>query len=194
MLPEYFAVIGAIIASLGGIYYLYETITGKAKPNRVTWVLWGVFPMITFAAQRSQGVSSISWASFVAGLTPILVVAASFYAKDAYWKTKPIDFACMTLGIIGMLLWAITNSPNIAILFSIFADAAAAFPTILKSYKNPETESWIAYSLSALGFGVGLFSIHSWNFQNYAFLSYLFAINGLLSILSSQHKVLNQTE
>lgn len=55
MLPEYFAIIGAIIGSLGGFYYLYETIVGKAQPNRVTWLLWGIFPMVIFVAQRAQG-------------------------------------------------------------------------------------------------------------------------------------------
>jgi hypothetical protein len=52
MLPEYCAIIGAIIGSLGGFYYLYETIAGKAQPNRITWLLWGIFPMVIFAAQR----------------------------------------------------------------------------------------------------------------------------------------------
>ncbi|MGB4956878.1 MAG: hypothetical protein WBO49_00330, partial [Candidatus Saccharimonas sp.] len=87
MIPEYFAIIGAVIASLGGLYYLYETIVGKAKPNRVTWLLWGLFPMITFVAQRSQGVEGLSWATFAAGFTPLLVVIASFFNKKAYWKT-----------------------------------------------------------------------------------------------------------
>ena len=83
MLPEYFAIIGAVIGSIGGLYYLHETIIGKAKPNRVTWLLWGLFPMIIFAAQRAQGVEGLSWASFAAGFTPILILLASFLNKEA---------------------------------------------------------------------------------------------------------------
>lgn len=59
MIPGYFAIVGAVIASLGGLYYLYETITGKSKPNRVSWLLWGVMPMIIFVAQRVQGVEGL---------------------------------------------------------------------------------------------------------------------------------------
>lgn len=84
MLPEYFAIIGAVIGSLGGLYYLYDTITGKAQPNRVTWLLWGIFPLIIFVAQRAQGIESISWTSLVAGLVPLLIVAASFFNTKAY--------------------------------------------------------------------------------------------------------------
>lgn len=184
MLPEYFVIVGAVLNSIGGLYYLYETITGKAKPNRITWILWGIFPLITFAAQRSQGVEAISLVSLASGLTPLLIVAVSFFNKRAYWKTRPLDYWCMSVGFIGIILWALTDNANLAIGFSIFADAAAAIPTILKAYKHPETESWIAFAIGTLGFAVSLLAIHSWTFENYAFVSYLFILNGLVAILA----------
>jgi hypothetical protein len=186
MLPEYFAIIGAVIASLGGIYYLYETILGKSKPNRITWFLWGLFPMIVFVAQRAQGVDGLSWASFVAGFTPFLVVTASFFSKKAYWKTQPVDYILMFAGILGIILWAITSKADIAILFALIADLCAAIPTIIKCYTHPDTETWIAYGISTLGFGVGVLAIPDFSFKNTAFISYLFLVNGLMALLSSR--------
>ncbi len=186
MLPEYFAVVGAVIASVGGVYYLYETILGKTKPNRVTWILWGLFPMIVFIAQRAQGVNGLSWASFVAGFTPFLVFAASFLNKKAYWKTKPVDYALMAAGILGIILWGLTSNANLAILFALLADLFAAIPTIIKCYTDPETESWIAYGISSFGFGLGVLSIHGFSFKNAAFIIYLFVVNGLMAILASR--------
>jgi hypothetical protein len=184
MLPEYFAIIGAVIASGGGLYYLYETIRGKAKPNRVTWLLWGILPMITFVAQRVQGVEGLSWPSFVAGFTPFLVVAASFLNRKAYWKTKPLDYALMGAAIIGIILWIVTKEPNLAILFTLLADLLASIPTIIKSLKHPETESWVAYAISTVGFGIAVLSIHAFNFQNSAFVIYLFTVQALLTVLT----------
>ena len=184
MLPEYFAIIGAVIASGGGIYYLYETIKGTAQPNRVTWLLWGILPMITFIAQRVQGVEGLSWPSFVAGFTPFLVVAASFLNKKAYWKTQPLDYALMGSAIIGIILWIVTKEPNVAILFTILADLLASMPTIIKSFRRPETESWIAYAISTLGFGIAVLSIHSFNFQDSAFVIYLFGVQAILTMLT----------
>lgn len=186
MIPEYFAIIGAVIASLGGLYYLYETIVGKAKPNRVTWLLWGLFPMITFVAQRSQGVEGLSWATFAAGFTPLLVVIASFFNKKAYWKTKASDYYLMAAAVLGIVLWAVTDNPNLAILFSLVADFLAGLPTLIKSYKHPETESWIAYAISTLGFGIGVMAIHVYTFENYAFLIYLLIMNGLLAAFAAR--------
>jgi len=193
MIPEYFAVIGAIVASLGGLYYLYDTITGKAKPNRVTWLLWGSFPMIVFVAQRAQGVDALAWASFVAGLTAFLILGASFMNKKAYWKTETRDYYLMAAAIAGIILWLVSDSPNLAILFALLADLFAGLPTIIKAYKHPETESWIAYVISTLGFGTGVLAIHDFTFENYAFIGYLFLMNGLLAVLAVRPKLATPT-
>ena len=184
MIPENYAVLGALVASLGGFYYLYETIKGTAKPNRVTWLLWAIFPMITFFAQQSNGVGLISWVSFVSGFTPILVLIASFFNKKAYWKTTNIDYACLVAAIVGISLWAITDNANLAILFSIIADLFAAAPTLIKSFKYPESESWIAYGLSTIGFTFSIFTVQAWTFDNYAFIIYLALVNGAMAVLS----------
>ena len=184
MLPGYFAVIGALIASAGGFYYLYETIRGKTQPNRITWLLWGLLPMITFVAQRVQGVEGLSWVSFAAGFTPLLVVAASFLNKKAYWKTQPLHYALMGAALLGIILWAITKEPNLAILFALLADIFASIPTIIKSLKHPETESWVAYAISSVGFGVAILAVPVFNFQNSAFVIYLFSVQIILTVLT----------
>lgn len=184
MIPDYFAVIGAVLGSLGGFYYLVETAVGKVQPNRVTWLLWGLFPMIVFIAQRVQGVQNLSWATFAAGFTPLLIVLASFINKKAYWKTEPRDYRLMAAATVGLILWAITKEPNLAILFSLVADFLASLPTVIKAYKHPETESWLAYAISAVGFGVGVLAIQTFTFENYAFISYIFLINALLAFFA----------
>lgn len=189
MIPESFAIVGAATASLGGFYYLYETIRGKAKPNRVSWLLWGLFPMIIFAAQKVQGVQGVSWLTFAAGFTPLLIVAASFFNKNAYWKTEPRDYALMAAAIAGILAWLITDGPNLAILFVLLADLCAGIPTLIKAFKYPETESWTAYAISAIGFGIGILAIQTFDFQNSAFAIYLFLMEGSLAILSTRRRI-----
>lgn len=184
MLPEYFAIISAIVASLGGLYYAYETITGKTQPNRVTWLLWGFFPMITFVAQRVQGVQGLSWVTFAAGFTPFLILLASFLNKKAYWRTRKEDYYIMGAAVVGLILWMVTDDPNLAIVFAIVADFLAGLPTLIKAYKHPETESWFAYAICMLGLGVGVLAIQSYVFENYAFIIYLCVMNGSLAILS----------
>ena len=186
MLPEPWAIVGALIGSLGGCYYLAETLLGRAQPNRITWLLWGIFPMVIFVAQRAQGVAGVSWASFVAGLTPLLVVAASFFNRNAYWKTEPRDYGLMAAAVLGLLLWALTDEPNLALLFSLLADGLASVPTLLKAYRHPHSESWVAYAVSAVGFGLSLLSVQVHTFESTTFVAYLFLLNGTLAALASR--------
>lgn len=186
MLPEYFAILGAILGSLGGFYYLYETLLGRTQPNRITWLLWGIFPMVIFAAQRAQGVAGVSWASFVAGFTPFLIIAASFFNRKAYWRSEPRDYYLMAAAIVGIALWAVTDSPNLALLFSLLADILAGLPTLIKAYRHPESESWVAYAISTLGFGISLLSVQVHNLENTAFVAYVFLLNGALAVLASR--------
>jgi hypothetical protein len=193
MLPESCAIIGAIIGSLGGLYYLYETLAGKAQPNRITWLLWGIFPLVIFAAQRVQGIKGLAWTSFAAGFTPLLIVAGSFFNKRAYWKSEPRDFYLMAAAILGIILWAVTDQSNLAILFSLLADMLAGIPTLIKSYRHPHSESWIAYAISASGFGIGLLSVQTHTFENTAFVAYVFILNGTCAVLASRGRKHEQT-
>ncbi|MCA9955534.1 MAG: hypothetical protein KC434_12480 [Anaerolineales bacterium] len=186
MIPDYFAIIGAVLGSLGGFYYLYETAVGRVQPNRVTWLLWGLFPMIIFVAQRVQGVENLSWATFAAGFNPLLIVLVSFINKKAYWKSEPRDYLLMAAATVGLILWAITREPNLAIIFSLIADLFAGLPTVIKAYKYLETESWLAYAISAVGFGVGVLAIQTFTFENYAFIAYIFILNALLAIFAAR--------
>lgn len=184
MIPEYFAIIGAVIASLGGLYYLFETIMGRTKPNRVTWLLWGLFPMIIFIAQRVQGVNSLSWATFTAGAGPLLVFTASIFNKKAYWKTELKDYILMIAALAGLFLWGITKEPNLAIFFSLTADLLAGVPTLIKAWKHPESESWPAFGISTVGFTLTFLSVSTYNFENLAFVTYLVLINAVITLLA----------
>jgi hypothetical protein len=186
MLPEYFAIVGAVVGSLGGFYYLFDTIVGRAQPNRITWLLWGIFPMVIFVAQRAQGVEGLSWTSFVAGFTPLLIVAASFFNPKAYWRSEPRDYYLMAAAVAGIVLWAVTDNPNLALLFSLLADMLAGVPTLLKCYRHPESESWVAYAISTFGFGISLLSVQTYDFENTAFVTYIFIINGAFALLASR--------
>jgi len=69
----------------------------------------------------------------------------------------------------------------IAIFFALLADLFAAIPTIIKCYKHPETESWVAYGLGFIGFTMSMLTVEVWTFENYAFIVYLSIVNGLMA-------------
>lgn len=50
MLNENFVYVGVVLSFLGGLSYLIDTLKGKAKPNKVSWFVWALAPLIAFWA------------------------------------------------------------------------------------------------------------------------------------------------
>jgi len=183
MLNPNFVIVGVIIQFLGGLSYLIDTIKGKIQPNKVSWLLWSIAPLVAFAAEITQGVGVQSLATFITGFVPLLVFTSSFVNKKAHWEIKRFDLFCGALSFIGIALWYVTKVGNIAIFFSILADGLAAVPTIVKSYHEPETESDIVYLFGIVNAGIALLVIKNWNFQNYGFPLYLLIVQIILVAL-----------
>jgi hypothetical protein len=83
MLNQNFVIIGALIGAAGSLAYLVDTVKGKIKPNRVSFLLWSIAPFIAFAAQIAQGVGLESLMTFSTGFLPLTVFIASFVNKKA---------------------------------------------------------------------------------------------------------------
>ena len=180
MLNQNFIILGTLIGAVGSLAYLIDTVKGKVKPNRVSFLLWSIAPFIAFAAQIKQGVGLESLMTFSTGFLPFTVFIASFVNKKAEWKITKFDLICGVLSIVGLILWLVTKVGNIAITFSILADALAAVPTLVKAYRYPDTE--IAWPWIATVFGVvlTLLTLNRLTFANSAFIIYILIVNTLI--------------
>jgi len=183
MIDERWVILGALINFAGGLSYVIATVRGEAKPNRVTWFIWALAPLIAFAAQVKQGVGIQSLLTFMVGFGPLMVFLASFVNKKAEWKLGHLDYICGGLSIIGLVLWQLTGVGNLAISFSILSDGLAGVPTIVKSYRFPETENHWAYTAAWISAFITLLTIEKWNFEHYGFPLYILAITSVFVLL-----------
>ncbi len=184
MINENFVFLGAAIFAFGSIGYFLDTLKGKVKPNRVTWFIWSLAPLIAFTAQLQQGVGiHQALLTFTVGFIPLIIFIASFINKKAYWKIGKLDIICGVLALVGLFLWYITGTGSVAIFFSIIADLLAALPTVIKSYKFPETENYFLYFSNAISAGITLLTIKVWNFETFGFSLYIFSLTSILAVL-----------
>jgi hypothetical protein len=181
MLHPYFAVLGAGINLLGSAGYIWDTLKGRTKPNRVSWGLWAVSPLVAFAAELTQGVKLQSLMTLSSGLVPLAVFVVSFADRKAYWKIKRFDWYCAGLSVLSLVMWLITGEGNIAILFAIGADVLACVPTLAKSYTDPQTESASAFVAGTVASALTLLTISDWTFAHYAFPAYLLVANAAIA-------------
>ena len=174
MISPQFAWVAAVLPLAGFASYIRDTLRGRSQPNRVSWFLWGLAPLIAFAAEIVEGASPrIALVTFSLGCGSLLVVVASFANRNAYWRLTLFDFACGGLSLLALILWLITGKGNLAITLTILADALAAMPTIAKSYSDPESESVTTYACSCAASVIALLAIQDWRFANYGFPLYV---------------------
>ncbi len=176
MLDERFVFLGAALGSLGSLSYLIATIKGRARPNRITFFFWALAPLIAFTAELTEGVRIQSIMTLMVGLSPLAIFLASFVNPKSEWRLTRFDVGCGVLALVGTMLWALTRSGNLAILFSIAADGFAAIPTVVKSYNHPESENRWLYFASAINAGVTLLTVREWSFAFYGFPAYILGV------------------
>lgn len=186
---KYLVFAGVIVQLIGVSFYIKATLNGSTKPNRVTWLLWSIAPLIAASAAFSDGVRLSAVPVFMSGFGPLLVFLASFVNKNSYWKLEKFDYLCGFFSIIALLLWWITKNPVVAIIFAIISDFFAAIPTLIKSWKYPETETVSVFICAIFNALTSFVAIKMWNFTSLAFPIYLFFINIFMSILILRKKI-----
>jgi hypothetical protein len=174
---EYLVIIAAVASLLASFVYIRSMFVGGTKPNRISWLMWAIAPLIATAAALSNGVGWAVLPVFMAGFSPFLIFTASFFAKKAYWKLSNFDYVCGVLSGFALIMWWLTKDPNVAIVFAIASDALASIPTLTKAWKNPETESVWPFIIGVFGAASSLAVATLWSFSEYAFPSYLIIVN-----------------
>jgi len=185
MIDPRFAILGALITFSGCAVYAVQTVRGRTQPNRVTWAMWTVAPLVAFAAELTEHVGLDALMTFAVGFGPLLVVGASFLDPKAYARLTRLDLACGGLSVLALVGWAVTGRGNVAICLSILADLFAATPTVRKAYREPHTESVAAFLADIVGAVITLLTIRAgaWGFASAAFPAYILVGASTIAVL-----------
>jgi len=177
---EYVVFVAAFATLFATFVYVRSMLKGGAKPNRVSWLMWSIAPFIATAAAISNGVGWAALPVFMSGFSPFLIFTASFVSKKAHWTLASFDYVCGLLSGLALVLWYVTEDPNVAITFAIVSDGLASIPTLTKGWKHPETESAWPFMVGAFNASTSFWAFTMWTFSAYAFPAYLIVINILL--------------
>src|SRR5271154_3715511 len=177
----FLAIAGSVINFVACLGYVRAILKGEASPNRVTWALWALVPLIAGVAQLRAGVGISTLVVLSVGTGPAFVVLASFVRHTGSWRLGPFDYVCGVCALAALALWALTGDPVIAIVLSILGDFAAALPTLRKAWLEPATENRSTYLISFAGMILGIFSVEQPTFAAYAFNAYLVAMSSALA-------------
>jgi hypothetical protein len=161
------AILGGVLLVLGSLSCLLGVLRNEVKPNRVSWAIWTVPPTVCFAAQVHARVGPASALTLAIAISSLLVLLATFLNQHGYAKMGPLDWYCALLAAVSTLLWVVTREPDFTVVMLVAIDWLGALPTLVKAYRDPQSESRVTFLLFALGAGVTLATIHNWTLLNY---------------------------
>jgi hypothetical protein len=182
VLDVHFVLVGVAAGIVGQVAYTRDTLRGAAQPNRITYLLWGVAPLIAFAVEAADGVGLRSLMALTAGVGPLVILAASFAKNAGVWRVGTFDYVCGALSVAGTLGWLLTRHGIVALAAAIAADAVAAVPTVVKSWRYPSSESGGVYVGGLINAACTLLTVDHMTASQVAFPAYIFVV-GLVPVI-----------
>lgn len=189
-MSQYVVILGAALQLAGTWSYVRDTLRGDTRPNRMTWLMWAIAPLIAAAASLASGVSWAVLPVFMSGFGPLVVLLASFANRKSYWKLERFDYVCGAFSLVALALWWVTRLPDVAIACAIASDGFAAAPTLIKAWRHPETENAGPFTMGILNSLSSFAAIRSWTFAACAFPAYLVAANATIALATCRRELM----
>jgi hypothetical protein len=185
MLNPLFAIVGALLGVGGNIDYVLGTASGRIRPNLVSWSLWSLPPLIGLMCELSGGAGLEAMLTLTLAVGPLAVVAVSLASRNAQPSAiTTLDRSCGALSLATIVLWMVTRNADAALALAIVTDALAAVPTIVKTYREPKSESPKAFALFCASGAVTLLTIREWTMVSVAYPSYILALSASILALT----------
>lgn len=155
--------------------YIRDIFKGTTKPERATWFIWSVLTTILLFAQLAKGATNSIWLTVVQALGVIIIFILSLRFGEGGLQRR--DLVALGAAGIGLAAWFVTKDAAIALWLTILIDFSGAVLTIIKAYREPETETQSTWILSSIAGIFGALAVGAFSLELLAFPVYVFLVN-----------------
>ncbi len=174
-MKEIFVVISAILILVAAPPYIIDTIKGKTRPERVTWLIFSILGLIAFISQITLGAS---WSLVFSGLdTSASILVFGLSIKYGVGGHTTLDTAALVIAGIGVVIAVLAKEPIISLLGVILADVSGTILTVKKTYLNPDSETTITWLLVGTAALFGVLTVGKFSFDILLYPFYLMIAN-----------------
>ena len=186
---QIFGYTSALLSIVMIIPYIRDIFRLETKPERGSWFIWTVLGFIAFFSQLSKGATDSLWLTGGQTVAVFIIFLLSF--KYGYGGLGRRDVKALIGAGIGLILWYLAREATFALLFVILVDSIGTLLTLLKSYKDPESETLSTWVLSGTSGIFGMLAVGSFNLILLAYPLYIILANYVIVgaiILGKRHK------
>jgi hypothetical protein len=185
------AILGVVLASLSGIYYVWTILNGSTKPQRVTWFGWSLATILGAWSALAAGAGGGAWVAATYAVVLSIVFLISLFPKYGKPGGQKMDYVIAGVATAGIVFWQVANlSDSIAVIIAIVSDFWFSWLTIRESWRQPDTEALGPWVVGSFACALGVAALESFSFAAMAFPVYILLIDvTIASVLASRKKV-----
>ncbi len=157
---------------LAFIPYFTQTLNGQVRPNRATWLIWTILGVLIFASYKSVGAENTIWVAIAGAIGPFAILILAFWRGEG--GISKLDIACLASAFMGLVGWYFTANAFVGLVLFLVVDGMGAIPTVIKTWRNPKSESLPGWTLWLTGSTFQLFALEKWDIELSLYPIYFF--------------------
>jgi hypothetical protein len=183
-----FGLLAGLLNIIAYIPYIRDTIKGETSPNRTSWFIWTTLALISFFSQKSSGATWSLCFIAIQVLGPLTVFMLSIKRGEGGFEA--LDLFSLIGAIVGLLAWAVSGRPEMALYFNLSVDMFGVLPTLKKSYLDPSGETISLYVLTVVAAVLAGLSVGKLSPILLLYPVYIFLADGavLVALLTSPNR------
>lgn len=186
-MKEIFAVASLVFSIAANIPYIIETIQGKVKPERISWLLWTLLGGTYYiSAVFSKGAV---WFTFGELIGPVIILLLSI--KYGVGGKSKLDKYSLAVAIAAFGLLFVLDGVLISLILALIIDGIGATLTIRKLLLDPSSESRNFWILAAFASFLAIMSLNTYNIETLVFPVYVILLSIFIAIKADPTKTQN---
>lgn len=171
----------AFAVSVGAnIPYIIEIVQGKAKPERISWLLWTLLGSVYFFSTIIDTGATLFTAGELIG--PVIILLLSL--KYGVGGKSKFDLVSLAVALVAIGLLVTVESVLISLLLALFVDGVGIMLTIRKLRIDPTSESRGFWAMGALSSILALLSLTTYSVNAILFPAYVLVVSTYILLIA----------
>lgn len=185
MLP--YIIVSGVIAIIGMVFYMASIITGKTIPHRTTrFIQFLILLLGTIGLFNAHDIPTFILYC-IYSTSSLIICILSWKRGEGGWSK--IDVACLSIALIGLIVWQASNNPVVAVVASVIASIVGTVPAFIKTHQSPKSEYWVYYFCNLFSNSIIVLAHDVHTFTNSLYGVYYVVWNAAFLLLIFRHHI-----
>lgn len=161
--------------------YMLDVVKGKAKPARATRIMLLIILILVLFQQHQLG---SGWSLIITIAELIVSILLLFFGlRYGVGGLDRRSKICYVLLAVDVIFWLTTKNALIALHLSVLADFIASWPTFVKTWHDPKSETPLFWWSGVIAPVFAIISEQSRSYKTLLFPLYLILANGVVVLM-----------